>query len=170
VQICIWPSWCHCHSLSLAPVNPDWFYLPGFMFLVLAYRVVLDRVRGGRKMFVVVKYFLAVEHLPFEPGSIYYSGQRCTFSHFWMDFAVNKNYCIFVGLPRRSFCLLCCSCTTSHLWHFLQCHFAKLIFFKCVFSRIFNLLNENISVCVICRPRVKDKKQINKSSTYHILD
>jgi len=29
VQICIWPSWCHCHSLSLAPVNPDWFYLPG---------------------------------------------------------------------------------------------------------------------------------------------
>jgi len=29
VQICIWPSRCHCHSLSLAPVNPDWFYLPG---------------------------------------------------------------------------------------------------------------------------------------------
>jgi len=23
VQICIWPSRCHCHSLSLAPVNPD---------------------------------------------------------------------------------------------------------------------------------------------------
>jgi len=22
------------HSLSLAPVNPDWFYLPGFIFLV----------------------------------------------------------------------------------------------------------------------------------------
>jgi len=21
--------WCHCHSLSLAPVNPDWFYLSG---------------------------------------------------------------------------------------------------------------------------------------------
>jgi len=29
VQICIWPSWCHCQSLSLAPVNPDWFYLSG---------------------------------------------------------------------------------------------------------------------------------------------
>jgi len=29
VQICIWPSWCHCHSLSLAPVNPHWFYLSG---------------------------------------------------------------------------------------------------------------------------------------------
>jgi len=28
VQICIWPSWCRCHSLSLAPVNPNWFYLP----------------------------------------------------------------------------------------------------------------------------------------------
>ena len=36
-QICIWPSWCHCHSLSLAPVNPDWFYLPGFTFLVPAH-------------------------------------------------------------------------------------------------------------------------------------
>jgi len=37
VQICTWPSWCHCHSLSLAPVNPDWLYLPGFTFLVLAH-------------------------------------------------------------------------------------------------------------------------------------
>jgi len=27
VQICIWPSCCHCHSLSLFPVNTDWFYL-----------------------------------------------------------------------------------------------------------------------------------------------
>ena len=27
---CIWPSRCHCHSLSLAPVNPDWFYPSGF--------------------------------------------------------------------------------------------------------------------------------------------
>jgi len=32
VQICIWPSWCHWHSLSLAPVNWDWFYLPGCVF------------------------------------------------------------------------------------------------------------------------------------------
>jgi len=37
VQICIWPSWCHCHSLSPAPVNPDRFYLPGFTSLVLAH-------------------------------------------------------------------------------------------------------------------------------------
>jgi len=29
VQTCIWPSWCHCHLLSLASVNPDWFYLSG---------------------------------------------------------------------------------------------------------------------------------------------
>jgi len=25
VQTRIQPSRCHCHSLSLAPVNPDWF-------------------------------------------------------------------------------------------------------------------------------------------------
>jgi len=34
VQICIGPSWCHCHLPSLAQVNTDWFYLPGFTFLV----------------------------------------------------------------------------------------------------------------------------------------
>ena len=32
VQICIWPSWCHCHSLSLAPIKsrlvlPFWYRL-----------------------------------------------------------------------------------------------------------------------------------------------
>ena len=26
VQICIWPSWSHCYSLSLAPGNSDWFW------------------------------------------------------------------------------------------------------------------------------------------------
>jgi len=37
VQICMWSGWCHCHSLSLAPGNPDCFYLPNFTFLVPAY-------------------------------------------------------------------------------------------------------------------------------------
>ena len=37
LQICIWPSWCHCHSLTLAPVNRDWFYQNGSAFLVQAY-------------------------------------------------------------------------------------------------------------------------------------
>jgi len=37
VQICTWHRWCHCHPLSHAPVNPDWFYLPGFTFLMLAH-------------------------------------------------------------------------------------------------------------------------------------
>jgi len=27
MQICKWPSWCHCHSLPLAPVNPFWYWL-----------------------------------------------------------------------------------------------------------------------------------------------
>ena len=39
VQTCIWPSWCHCHSLSLASVKsrlvlPFWYRLT---------RVVLDK-------------------------------------------------------------------------------------------------------------------------------
>jgi len=36
VQTCIWLSRCHCHSLSLAPVNPDWFTFLVFTFLVPA--------------------------------------------------------------------------------------------------------------------------------------
>jgi len=31
VQTCLWPSRCHCHSLSLAPVNPDLFYPSWFL-------------------------------------------------------------------------------------------------------------------------------------------
>jgi len=26
-------SWCHCHFLPLAAVNPDWFYLPSWYYL-----------------------------------------------------------------------------------------------------------------------------------------
>jgi len=33
----LWPSRGHCHSLSLAAVNPDLFYLPDFTFLVPAH-------------------------------------------------------------------------------------------------------------------------------------
>ena len=54
VQICIWPSWCHCHSLFLAPVNPDWFYLPAFTFLVPSHPSSPGHSWGGRKMDVVV--------------------------------------------------------------------------------------------------------------------
>jgi len=50
VQICIRPSWCHCHSLSLAPVNPDWF-LPFWYWLT---RVVPDKGPLNRCCVVVV--------------------------------------------------------------------------------------------------------------------
>jgi len=53
VQICIWPSWCYCHSMSLAPVNTDWYYIPDFTFLELT-RVVLDKIQEGHKMVVCV--------------------------------------------------------------------------------------------------------------------
>jgi len=46
------PSSCHCHSLSLAPVNADWFYLPGFTFLVLVHPGSPGHNTGGRKIVV----------------------------------------------------------------------------------------------------------------------
>jgi len=37
-QICIWPSWCHWPlTISCFTKNRDWFHLPGFTFLILAY-------------------------------------------------------------------------------------------------------------------------------------
>jgi len=54
VQICIWPSWCHCQSLSLATVNSDWFYLPGFTFLVPAHLGSPGQSPGDCKMVIVV--------------------------------------------------------------------------------------------------------------------
>jgi len=53
VQICIWPSWCNCHSLSLAPINLVWFYLPGFTFLVQAHPGSPGQSPGSRKTVVV---------------------------------------------------------------------------------------------------------------------
>jgi len=38
VQSCIWLSWCHCHLLPLAPVNPDWYQLT---------RVFPDKIQRG---------------------------------------------------------------------------------------------------------------------------
>jgi len=54
VQICIWPRWCHCHSLFLAPVNPDWFYLPSFTFLVPAHPDSPGQSPEGHKTVVVI--------------------------------------------------------------------------------------------------------------------
>jgi len=54
VQICIWPSWWHGHSLSLAPLNRDWFYLPGFTFWCRLTHVVPDKIEEGHKMVVCV--------------------------------------------------------------------------------------------------------------------
>ena len=41
-------------TLSLAPVNPDWFYLPGFTFVVPAHPGSPRQSPGGHKTVVVV--------------------------------------------------------------------------------------------------------------------
>ena len=41
-------------TLSLAAVNPDWFYVPGFTFLVTAHSGSPGHSPGGRKTVVVV--------------------------------------------------------------------------------------------------------------------
>ena len=41
-------------ATALVPVNPDWLYLPGFTFLVLAHPGSPGHSPEGRKMVVVV--------------------------------------------------------------------------------------------------------------------
>jgi len=53
---------CHCHSLSLIPVNPDWYvYLPGFTFPVPAHLGSPGQIPEGCKTVVVV--VLVVRHV-----------------------------------------------------------------------------------------------------------
>jgi len=52
VQICIWHCWCHCHSLFLASVNPDWFTFLVLPFWYWLTQVVPDKIQEGRKTVV----------------------------------------------------------------------------------------------------------------------
>jgi len=54
-RLASWPSRCHCHSLSLALVNPDWFYLHGF-YLSGTCSPGLSRTNSRR----AVKWFVCV--------------------------------------------------------------------------------------------------------------
>jgi len=59
-MICISPSWCHCHSLSLAAVNPDWFYQNGSASLVPAYPGCPGKRLLTNVVVVVLQYYVAV--------------------------------------------------------------------------------------------------------------
>jgi len=81
--ICIWPSWCHCHTLSLAPVNPDWCYQNDSAFLVPAYPVHLEKGRclalwcpSARRPKFPKLTLLRHIRLAFFPGQSEYAGSR----------------------------------------------------------------------------------------------
>ena len=95
VQICIWPSWCHCHSLSLTPVNPDWFYLPGFTFLVPAQSGSPRHSPGGHKMIVVVVVFwnLSVKELPNFASKYYLTTKLLVFKYSLQNNSVSNAAC-----------------------------------------------------------------------------
>ena len=79
VQTCIWPSWCHCHSLSLASVqsklvSPFWYRLTR---VVLEKRAV-KRVRCGSCAEVCNKRSLAMS--PFNGEQITILPISCSFA------------------------------------------------------------------------------------------
>jgi len=80
VQICIWPGWCHCHSLSLASVKsrlllPFWYWLTW---------VVPDNgLLNG--CVCVVKVSMGIYHSYLLTGCI------------WFSFVTNLKFCTTVG-------------------------------------------------------------------------
>jgi len=106
VQICIWPSCCHCHSLSRAPVNPNWFYFPGFTFLVSAHpgspgqraikrlylllcvKLLLECIiinnNNNRLLTLTVTHLLIINH-PLSGSSIYYNPWHPSYSIYVLD-------------------------------------------------------------------------------------
>ena len=64
----IWPSWCHCHSLSLAPVNTDKFYFPGFTFMVPAHPGSPRQSPADHKTIVVVVVKYKLQEMYFKYG------------------------------------------------------------------------------------------------------
>jgi len=67
---------------SLAPVNPDWFYLPGFTFLVPAHPGSPGHSPRGRKMVVVVAVVVVVVvvvQFTCQPDETFYrTKERCS--------------------------------------------------------------------------------------------
>ena len=93
VQTCIWPSWCHCHSLSLASArNPDWF-----TFLVPAHLGSPGK-RAVKRVCVCVCVFLCCI-------ACWCGRLILAFQHWTVGFAVclSLDFCLLYYIRRLSF-------------------------------------------------------------------
>jgi len=75
VQTCIWPSWCHCRSLSLAPVKsrlvlPFWYRH--------TWEVLEKRPLNGCSSRCLINQMSLNNHLPGEPGPAHLASFTCS--------------------------------------------------------------------------------------------
>jgi len=119
VQTCIWPSWCHCHSLSLASVKSR-LILPSWYRLTL---VVPDK--GPLNGCVCVYCY----HMKWTStgGSVW---QQCIWEKgwkmpefLWMSFLVGPCQNSFTGRFTQKLCTECAKKSQSPLKHYTSCNF-----------------------------------------------
>ena len=84
VQTCIWPSWCHCHSLSLASVKSRLV----FSFLIPAHPGSPGK-RAVKRVYVATVYIHSGENKDFQ----WVHGNNSTFAH--------PSACILASAPDR---------------------------------------------------------------------
>jgi len=104
VHICILPSWCHCHSLSLALVNPDWFYVLGFTFLLPAHPDSPGQSPEGHKTVVVVLSTLFLDFWSMLFVKVYYSLSLSILKWFYTVFR-SLILVVMINLGKKLVCL-----------------------------------------------------------------
>jgi len=100
MQTCIWPSWCHCHSLTLASVK-SWLVLPFWYRLT---RVVPEK--GPLNGCVSLKgvYKMLSRHW-YKDGSVMHFVQLL-FSMHWPRMSLLGNCCLIVSIINTYTCLI----------------------------------------------------------------
>jgi len=101
VQICIWPSWCHCHSLSLASVKsrlvlPFWYRLT---------RVVPDRGPLNGCVCVCVCMCLKRDHLGDNCSRCHPSSNAKTLKWVYDPFDMDSNHLVYFTKLSPGYCV-----------------------------------------------------------------
>jgi len=116
VHTCIWPSWCHCHSLSLASVNSRWV-LPFSYWLTW---VVPDKgpLNGCVCMCLSDDSSLVRSH---SPALVWLSGIEARVHN---DLSLTECITSALDILKGTFCLCCCKFWYLHfifaylnIWH-----------------------------------------------------
>jgi len=103
-------SWCHCHSLSLAPVNADWFYFPGFTFLVPAHP---ESKRAVKRLCVLCVLVYINLYIASALSLVMFVCSSCTVCSHGCRQVDTVDWQHWCSIRTERLCPVCCSCHSS---------------------------------------------------------